>query len=359
MIKVLLVDDSAVIRAMIRQVMQLDGRFEIAGEASNGEIAVKSNEIIMPDLIIMDINMPIMDGLEATKRILSVSSPSIIIFSTEENAAKGYLCIKAGALEMISKPNLSIMTQNFMKIFCDRIVALCEKHNFGNTIKKVSSVPFFYTEKNEKPYINSLLNQSNRKYHILLVGASTGGPAALQQLFSGLGSDFPLPVLVTQHIDASFDTHFAEWLNESTEMTVEIAKAGLIPQKGHVYIAPADKHLVVISDYNSSSGCLLDLSDDPPVHFLKPSVDKLFLSAAEVFGKQVIAVLLTGMGKDGADGCKRIVDRGGYTIAEAESSCAVFGMPRAAIEAGAASAVVSLDHISQFLKSRISGNAYE
>jgi two-component system, chemotaxis family, protein-glutamate methylesterase/glutaminase len=378
MIRVLIVDDSALVRAMVRQVMEQDSRFEIAGEASNGENAVRYNEQYKPDLIIMDINMPIMDGIEATKRILVTSSPVVIIFTTEDSAVMGYRCILAGALEVISKPDLSVMTPSLMTLFCDRIAALCEKH-VATSSARIAAAQFSSLKKtcNDEPEIpvtrktfDSLIHISSSRtpekqsvsslfpYAILAAGASTGGPAALQRLLTGLGSSFPLPVLITQHIDASFDTHFAEWLNESTGMPVEIARTGTIPLPGHAYLAPADRHLIVIPPFDGASrnGCILQLSDEPPLHFLRPAVDKLFFSVADVFKDHALAVLLTGMGRDGADGCKKIVDAGGYTIAESESSCAVFGMPRAAIECGGARAVVPIDQIPACLCSLVGNN---
>jgi two-component system, chemotaxis family, protein-glutamate methylesterase/glutaminase len=383
MMRVLIVDDSAIVRAMVRQVMENDSRFEIAGEASNGENAVRGAEQFNPDLIIMDINMPIMDGIEATKQILKKSNPAVIIFTTEDSAGMGYRCIQAGALEVISKPDLSVMTPGMMKLFCDRLAALGEKHHSAGAGRgmPVVHIPGFskdsirdmshhstYTETEQEPealsalpdspYLNPALSQIPGEYHILLAGASTGGPAALLQLLSGLVPSFPVPVLITQHIDSSFDTHLALWLNESTGMSVEIAKEGTVPLPGHAYLAPAGRHLIVKPAPGNINGCLLGLSDDPPVHFLKPAVDKLFFSAADVFHRHVLAVLLTGMGRDGADGCRHIVDAGGYTVAESALTCAVFGMPRAAIEEGAASAVVPLGLIPGFLRSRLGVKTY-
>ena len=383
MMRVLIVDDSAIVRAMVRQVMENDFRFEIAGEASNGENAVRYTEQFHPDLIIMDINMPIMDGIEATKQILKKSNPAIIIFTTEDSAVMGYRCIQAGALEVISKPDLSVMTPGMMKLFCDRLAALGERHHSAgdgqempvvhipgfskDRVQNIShnrtnivaeQVPESLSALPDSPYLNPALSQTPGEYHILLAGASTGGPAALLQLLSGLGPSVPVPVLITQHIDSSFDTHFASWLNESTGMSVEIAKEGTKPLSGHAYLAPADRHLIVKPAPGNINSCLLGLSDDPPVHFLKPAVDKLFFSAADVFHRHVLAVLLTGMGRDGADGCRHIVDAGGYTVAESALTCAVFGMPRAAIEEGAASAVVPLGLIPGFLRSRLGVKTY-
>ncbi len=384
MIRVLIADDSAVVRAMVRQVMENDVRFEIAGEASNGEDAVRCNEKLSPDLIIMDINMPIMDGIEATKRILKTSSPAVVIFTTADSAAMGYRCIQAGALEVISKPDLSVITPGMMKLFCDRLAALGESH-YASAAGRVPAAAFVpegakagsrksfsgckcsEAESDEdaaaslpedRPYLNPALPQTPGDYRILLAGASTGGPAALRQLLSGLGPSFPLPVLITQHIDSSFDTHFAGWLNESTGMHVEIAKEGTVPLRGRAYLAPADRHLIVRPFPENTAGCVIALSDEPPLHFLKPAVDRLFFSAADVFHSRILAVLLTGMGRDGADGCKRIVEAGGYTVAESARTCTVFGMPRAAIKCGAASAIVPLGLMPDFLRSRLGVKKY-
>lgn len=196
------------------------------------------------------------------------------------------------------------------------------------------------------------LNTGNHTARILLVGASTGGPEAVRALLAGIGPDFPLPVLVTQHIDAAFGASFPQWLAETTGVRVELARENVIPQPGCVYVAPPKRHLIVKKTW-SASVCMLGLDDGPLVHFVRPSVDMLFMSAARVLGDGCLAVLLTGMGKDGAAGCREICRKGGTTIVESAETCAIFGMPRAAIEYGAASVVLPLYNIPVYLRHKV------
>ncbi|MCI5522668.1 MAG: chemotaxis-specific protein-glutamate methyltransferase CheB [Spirochaetia bacterium] len=345
MIKVLVADDSAIARTMIKQIISEDGRMEFAGYAENGERAIIQNSLLKPDLIIMDINMPIINGIEATRKILKTSNPAIVAFTTEDMALVGYKCIGAGALEVIRKPSLAVMNKSELKSFCDRI------YEIGINHKKIND------SKNTKaPQESGLLKRAfdmacagSKKYKLLVVGASTGGPAAIQTLLLQIGSNFPLPILITQHIDSLFDTHFAAWLNSTTGVKVEIAKNKTVPEKGTAYIAPSDFHLTICRNPDPEK-CTILLTKEPPIHFLRPAVDKLFFSAAQVFSDKVIAVLLTGMGKDGADGCKAIFDAGGLTIAESEETCTVFGMPKAAIEEKSIKEVLPLNEIAAFLK---------
>ncbi|MBO4387713.1 MAG: chemotaxis protein CheB, partial [Treponema sp.] len=182
---------------------------------------------------------------------------------------------------------------------------------------------------------------------VLCIGASTGGPSAVSEVLSGLGNNFPLPVLYTQHIEVEADKKLAQWLSSTCKnIPVSIAKDGEEAKSGHVYMAPAETHLVI--DYVKSNGTpVLHLSHEEPERFLRPAVNKLFRSAAQFYKKDCLAVLLTGMGMDGADGCKEICANGGWTIVEDKSTCAVFGMPAAAIEAGGAKEVLPRGSIAK------------
>ena len=328
MIKVLIVDDSAVTRSFLRKVMEGDNRFSLVGEVQNGKTALDACNSLQPDLVIMDINMPIMDGITATKHIKRLpNSPVIVVFSTEDASSVGYKAISSGAIEVIKKPELRDMDSAFFKRFCDKLAALGQRRAKPVNMNAVA----------EKP--------KSKSYKILLIGASTGGPVAVQRVLKDIGSPFPLPILITQHIDKTFDRNFARWLSDTTGQNVVIAAEGEKPKSGTAYLAPAGKHLVLTLSGN------IHLSDTERVHFLRPAVDPMFLSAAKAYGDKIMAVLLTGMGSDGADGCVEIKKCGGYTIAEAASSCVVFGMPKAAIMAGGACAILPLDKIGEFVKS--------
>ncbi|WP_191018052.1 CheB methylesterase domain-containing protein [Treponema zioleckii] len=180
---------------------------------------------------------------------------------------------------------------------------------------------------------------TSKNFTILCIGASTGGPSAVQLVLQGLGENFPLPVLYAQHLDVGADDKMAKWFSDTCpNIPVTLAKDGEIAQPGHAYLAPAEKHLVI--DRVKNGLPVLKLSDEPPERFLRPAVNKLFRSAAKFYKQSCLAILMTGMGADGAEGCKEIIDAGGYTICEDKSTCKVFGMPAAAIAMNAASKVL-------------------
>ena len=351
MIRVLLVDDSALIRTMLKQVFKEDGRFELAGEAADGKEAVDKASAGNIDLIVMDINMPVMDGIEATKKIAGFSDAAIVMFTTEDTIDNSYRCISAGALEVFRKPNLADMTQEMLREFREKIYLVSQTHKQkarpflragGLRARAEASLgdtgtPLTATSAFPLPHI------PRKDYEMLLIGSSTGGPSAIQAILKQLPEDFPLPIVITQHIDKQFDKQLVKWLDDTTHFAVSLASNGERPDPGHVYIAPADRHLVVSK---AGRDYIMELTDDPPMHFLRPSVDKLFFSAAMFLGKKALAVILTGMGRDGADGAVEIKRSGGFMIAQDEASCIVFGMPKAVIEAGAADAVLPLDGIA-------------
>ncbi len=357
MIKTLIVDDSAIVCAMLKQVMQSDGRFTVVGTAENGEKAIAKNRELEPDIIVMDINMPIMDGLTATEAIMKESNPIIVIFSTEDSAKVSYRCIEVGALDIVRKPDFASMSSEELSHFCDKLALIA---SFPHNKRKSKAKGVHSTKMPSQAHRDLSLIQETKKevvkekrrYKVLLIGSSTGGPSAVQTVLRGLGSDFPLPILITQHIDSQFDAQFAEWLNSTVDLPVKLASDGEIPKAGQVYIAPANVHLIVVSG-GKKAPFILSLNQDMPVNFLRPAVDKLFLSAANLLGSSTLAILLTGMGRDGANGCKEIVNVGGTTICESEKTCIVFGMPKAAIDCGGASFVFPLEQIPQEVKKLI------
>ncbi|MBQ0165733.1 MAG: chemotaxis-specific protein-glutamate methyltransferase CheB [Treponema sp.] len=333
MIRVLIVDDSVIIRKLLAGILEKDSRFEIAGFAANGLEAQRQNKALDPDIIVMDIYMPLLDGIEATRCIMREKPVPIVIFSTEDTARMGYTALEAGALDMARKPDSTMQSENYFKIFKDRLAVLAQKNRKAENASQVTPVTV----------------KTGGNWQALLIGASTGGPVAVQKVLVGLKKDFPLPILVTQHIDGNFDAQYASWLAETTGLPVSLAENGIPLQPGHVYVAPANKHLR-ISPQTDSKTVYAALTDDPPVHFLRPAVDPLFESGAEILKDRCLAVLLTGMGNDGAAGCKKIVDAGGYTICQDERSCVVYGMPGAAVSMGGASSVLSLGDIGFTLR---------
>ena len=322
-IRIVIADDSAIIRGLLEKLFKEAGDFEIVELVSNGRKAVDVARAKHPDLVISDVDMPELDGVEATKIIHGELNIPVAIFS--ENEATRDNALKAGALLFEKKPALSAFKMENLRSFVDHIRAsykTVRPRGATSGTASGSAAPTFHS------------------FKIVLLGASTGGPTAVQTVLNGLGEHFPLPILYAQHIDVGADKKMADWFNESVpNLTVKLAEDGEVAKAGTVYMAPADTHLVI--DYATPTGeAVLTLSDEPPERFLRPAVNKLFRSGAQHYKNACLAVLLTGMGRDGAEGCKNIVDNGGYTVVEDKSTCTVFGMPAAAIELNAANEIL-------------------
>ena len=343
--KIIIADDSAVIRAMLEQNLRKEKDFEIVASVSNGRKAIDSARIHKPDLVILDTDMPELDGISATKILSKEMWIPVLIFSEDASSEKESKA--AGAVGFVKKPNLSSMNSAFFEPFKEEIR------------RAVNRVVIDFNDDKPRKRLNrqseDVNEDSGEGFKVLCIGASTGGPSAVQKVLSGLGENFPLPVLYVQHIEIGADIKMVEWFDSTCRnISVKLAEDGETAMPGVVYMAPADKHLVI--DYVKSNGLpVISLTDEIPVRFLRPAVDKLFFSAASKYGSHCLAALLTGMGRDGADGCKAIVDAGGLTVVEDESTCAVFGMPAAAIEVGGASIVRPRGEIPQLLLRLIEG----
>ena len=326
-IKVLIVDDSAIARGIFEKAFNNTQKFQVVGMVSNGRKAVdfcKENEV---HLVVTDYDMPEMNGIEETRILAKELGKPVCIYS-EDNSIKTD-ALEAGAMLFQIKPSFSSFSSQGMVLFIKKIEDSIKNEN----IAIPASEPAQAKEIKTKHF-------PSHSFKILCIGASTGGPTAVQTVLKGLGSNFPLPILYVQHIDIGSDLKMVNWFKTTCpNIPMELAKDGQIAQNGHVYMAPADKHLV-IDFINKEGKPVLKLSDETPERFLKPAVNKLFRSAAALYEKHCLAVLLTGMGRDGAEGCKEIVDKGGCTIVEDKSTCAVFGMPAAAIELEAATKIL-------------------
>ena len=327
--RVIIADDSAIIRGLLEKMFKLEDDFVVVGSVSNGRKAIDCVRETNPDVVITDVDMPELDGIAAMKILTGKMSVPVVVFS--EDASLRPVAIENGALLFETKPALSAFKMENLKPFVNRI---------RDALKTVRPRSVMQKSKDDYPMISN-------KFKIVCLGASTGGPTAVQTVLSGLGSDFKLPVLYTQHIDVDADKKMVNWFKSSCpNIPMQLAEDGMEAMPGNVYMAPAEKHLIV--DYVNSVGrAVLKLTDEPPEHFLRPAVNKLFRTCAEHYKKSCLGILLTGMGRDGAEGCKMILDNGGYTIVEDKSTCAVFGMPAAAIELNAASEVLPRTKIAE------------
>lgn len=325
MIRTLIVDDSAFMRMAIRSMLASSPDIKIVGDACNGKEAVEKSKALHPDIIIMDVNMPVMDGLTAVKTIMSTDPVPIIMFSTltVEGSKEALEALQLGAIDFAPK---SESHQDVNK----------SERELVDKIRNIHS---------SNPNILRLINMRKFKGEVVrgkwtrtcdfgvLIGSSTGGPSSLEQVIPRLPGDLPAPVFVVQHMpEGNFCKQLADRLNFLSELEIKEAINNEKVATGVVYIAPGGYHMTL----RKALGVVrIKLVKGQPVHAVMPAVDVTAESMLEVYGKNIVATILTGMGFDGAAGFKKIYDEGGSTIACSEDTCVIFGMPKAAIEAGA------------------------
>jgi len=327
MIKTLIVDDSPLVRDILKDFLESEGSFQIVGEAENGQDGVKKAKELNPDLVTMDYEMPVMNGLDAITEIRKFSSCGIVVISTHDTAKMAYEATVKGAHEFFAK-------DIFTSQMTDR-----QRIDVFNTLKHITNL------KKKAATLQDSVDSSTavpRKIDCVVIASSTGGPMALCQLCSALPANFPVPIILVQHNTSGFDKGFVQWLDGYSPLKVQIAEDGMLPVKGNVYVAPTDKHITV-----NESGIFFDNSD--PINNQKPAADILFKSAAKLYGNTLISIVLTGMGNDGAEGTKRVKNSGGITMAQDESSSMIFGMPQTAIETGCVDIVIPLNEIANKL----------
>ncbi|MBR1613852.1 MAG: response regulator [Treponema sp.] len=325
--RVLVADDSAIVRTILSQNLEKSPDFEIVCAVSTGRKAFDFARNSGVDIAILDSDMPEMNGIEtAGVFVRDLDIPVVLLSENQKDASAAF---DIGAIFM-RKPRVKDFDSEFFSKLSEKLRSGCRS----------APKPLKKTEK-----IDVESDPSFSGFRIVCIGASTGGPTAVASVLSGLGPDFPLPIIYSQHIEVGADKKMSKWLDDTCpNVHVKLASNGEEGKPGTVYMAPADRHLLV--DYVKPNGNpVLKISDEPPERFLRPAVNKMFASAAKHYRNACLAVLLTGMGRDGADGCKMVVDSGGFTIAEDKSTCVVFGMPAAAIEVGGAREVLPRSEI--------------
>jgi two-component system chemotaxis response regulator CheB len=334
------VEDSAVIRDFLTHILGLVPDFQVVGVAHNGEQAISMVAECHPDVITMDIHMPGMNGFEATRRIMeSLATPIVIVSgsSTVLESVTACRALGAGALAVEARPH-GFGHPEFVR----SSEKLVETIRLMAGVKVVRRWPQSHPAAIPVPPLTPVSAWS--AIRLAAIGASTGGPSAIVTILAALPKDLPFPVVIVQHICDGFTAGFGEWLAQTSGLRVHIATDGEVLLPGHVYVAPSGTHLGVTSANRTL------LSADPLENGVRPSVSYLFRSVASSFGKNAVAILLTGMGTDGAEALKLIRDRGGVTIAQDQASSVVHGMPGAAIRLGAASHILSPESIGQFLR---------
>jgi two-component system chemotaxis response regulator CheB len=333
-IRTLVVDDSAFMRKVVSDMLGSDSEIEVVGTAQDGEEALQKVEELSPDVVTMDIEMPRMDGLTALAYIMAEHPVPVVMLSamSKREADIVIKSLKYGAVDFIPKPS--------------GVISLDIEDIKGEILSKVKMAARTKVKRAElllpRPrFVRPSVKPGSGRKEVAVIGASTGGPQALTCILSHLPGSIPLGFLVVQHMPSTFTASLAEHLSWQCSLKVKEAEDGERIRPGLALIAPGDYHMVV----EGGSEERVRLTQTPKVHGVRPSVDVTMKSAAEVYGRKVLAVILTGMGEDGAEGVRAIKEGGGRAIAEDKSSCVVFGMPRAAIDSGYVDKVVALSHI--------------
>jgi len=336
-VKVLIVDDSAYMRVVLKDMLESDSDITIVGAAKDGVEGVDKTKLLSPDVVLLDIQMPRMDGVATLQRIMK-ECPTRVIMLSAMDKMDGQLPLRAlelGAVDFISKPSgpVSIDIVNYR----ERIIEI---------VKASSSARVDVLKKARAP-LPSKIRPPRREqlngFKAIVLGASIGGPRALEVIFAALPRELPAPFFIVQHIPGEFSDIFARRLDSAQGPKVVLASEGQKVERGIAYLAPGGKHLKL--GWRGATSLVTKLDDGDPVNFVKPSADVLFASAAECLGERVLAIVLTGMGRDGTEGAKAIVAAGGKVIAQDEDSCVAFGMPGSVCEAGAATKVLALEEI--------------
>lgn len=386
-LRVLIVDDSAVVRSVLQRIIEREPGFQVVGTARDGQMAIERCRELRPDVVTLDVEMPVLDGLGALPGLLECDrNLAVIMISslTVRGARETIDALMKGALDYIPKPSQAESREEALAqlsaVLVPKLRALAERRRFSVPAIRVvgaslepgparlslparvaeprvilpppsslsPSVESLRVGERPTPPGESLLTRAEPR--VLAIGSSTGGPAALATILGNLPSDFALPIVIAQHMPETFTRLLAERLTEVSRFNVREALAGEQLRPGEAWVAPGNHHLTVVRA--GGEKLALSLSLDPPVNCCRPSIDVLFSSLAEVAGRHTLAVILTGMGHDGRDGAAAIRKAGGLVLAQDEASSVVWGMPGAVVAAGLAHGVHSLDQLAGELGQR-------
>lgn len=345
MIRVLVVDDSILIRKILTDILESDQEIKVIDTAKNGKEALEKIDSLKPDLVTLDIEMPIMDGLTTLNHIVSKHKIPVIMISslTSEGAELTLKALDSGAVDFLPKPtNVFSLKQEDIRNQIVEKVKVAVKAKF-DTIEPINKV------KKHRTSIQKKIDIEENFSNIITIGTSTGGPRALQALIPQLPADIDASIVIVQHMPPKFTKSLADRLNSISNIKVKEAEEGDILLRGHAYIAPGDYHLRVVKEGNK---LVVRLDQEPEVLGLRPTVDKMMDSVAKIEGFNKIGVILTGMGSDGKKGIKRIKESGGFTIAQDEMTSVVFGMPKAAISTNCIDIVLPIEKIGDKILSK-------
>lgn len=347
-IRTLIVDDAAAIRHIVAAVLAEDDDIKVVGTASNGQIALDKLDDLKPDIVILDVEMPNLNGLD-TLKIIRKNNPNlpVIMFSahTESGASITLNALAAGANDYVTKPSGAKSTKEALSqlksSLIPRLKQLCNK--VQTTKQGSSSYKLRRTPK-------------HNKLEIIVIGISTGGPNALLKLIPLFPEHFHIPIVIVQHMPPMFTKLLAERLNQQSHLSVQEATSEQELRPGAVLIAPGNFHLTL---KRKETSILTELNQNPPVHSCRPAVDPLFLSAASIFGKHTLGIVMTGMGSDGCNGSQEIIRQGGEIYAQDEASSVVWGMPGAVVKAEFASKILPLNDLAKAVINRANAKGLE
>jgi two-component system chemotaxis response regulator CheB len=342
-VRVLVVDDSALMRKLIPQILATDSSIQVVGTAMDGNFGLKKIEELKPQVVTLDLEMPGMGGLDMLKEIMRSHRVPVIVVSSHstEGASVTLKALSMGAFDFVAKPSdVSARMPEIADELISKIKAAAQSR--GMRVSPLSQAV-------RGPVEKAAPNSQRRPTRVVAIGVSTGGPQALQYLLPQLPKDFPGTILVVQHMPEGFTEMFSRRLDEICSIKVKEAQSGDLLLAGRALVCPGSRHLRV---KRMPLGDVVVLGDEPRVNGHRPSVDVLFRSVAEEFGKDSVGVLMTGMGEDGAQGLGVLKAAGAMTIAQNEESCVVYGMPKAAIERGYAVRVVSLEALANTLQAQ-------
>ena len=349
-IRALVVDDSALMRKFIGDILKSDPRIELVGTARDGRDALAQIKILKPDVVTMDVEMPNMNGLQALEEIMKTQPLPVIMVSslTQEGAETTLKALALGCVDFVGKPSgtISLNIRDVSQEIIDKVIAA----STARIVPRMSSgfpstpKPSPFTSDFRRMTPPTSMNTNTGRIDIVAVASSTGGPMALSELIPKLPKNFPVPIVITQHMPKEFTSSFSKRLNDSSQIEVLEGFDGLSLKPGRAVIAPGGSHLII---KRRSGAAVCGLSDSPPVLSVKPAANIMFQSVAEQYSGNVLCVILTGMGRDGTDGAIALKKRGAYVIAESQKTCVVYGMPKAAVDAGVVDEVLPLNEIPE------------
>lgn len=340
-----MVDDSSFMRKVIGDILEEIPSVKVIGKARDGVDALAKIETLSPDLVTLDVEMPRKNGLDTLKEIMERFPVPVIMVSslTQDGAETTMKALSMGAVDFIAKPsgNISLNMKDVGDELKEKVLAVASSKHVLPIKKEKNRETTVSIEnrlkKRVKPFISGI------KPQIICIASSTGGPQALQKILTALPADFPLPIMIAQHMPKGFTASFAARLNDLCSVDVEEAREGLALRQGLVVVAPGGFHMILKGERGNMT---VGLSDAPPLLSVKPSANVLFSSVADVVEGDAVAVILTGMGRDGTDGAKVLSSIGAYVFGESSETCVVYGMPRSAMEAGVVNEELPLEEIA-------------